>query len=159
MSRATKAGDRYWALIEPSWLRLNDTWSRGVDEFLAESRKVSPRVLNLYAAHWCQSEVDNGGFHQFFYNTTGLLAPEAVGGFRAIGLLEWSALLSDAMAYFGTPYPRERAARLERLPRSDSRKRAEWDPFAALDEKFYGSADAERSRWDTAADSYAVPAA
>jgi hypothetical protein len=159
MSRVSKPGDRYWTLIEPSWIPLNDTWSQGVREFLRESQKVSPRVLHLYAAHWCQSEVNNGGFHQFFSNTTGLLAPEGVDGFRAIGLLEWSALLSEAMAYFGSPYPRERSVRLKRLPRADGRERAAWDPFAGLDDKFYGSADAERLRWDTAADSYAVAAA
>jgi hypothetical protein len=73
--------------------------------------------------------------------------------------LEWSALLSEAMAYFGSPYPRERSVRLKRLPRADGRERAAWDPFAGLDDKFYGSADAERLRWDTAADSYAVAAA
>jgi hypothetical protein len=28
--RPHKAGDRYWELIEPYWLPLNDTWSRGV---------------------------------------------------------------------------------------------------------------------------------
>ena len=70
-----------------------------------------------------------------------------------IGLLEWSALLSNAMAYFGAPYPRERTLRLSRLPRSDGRRREEWDPFAGLDDKFYESGDAER--WELAADSYA----
>ena len=156
MSHAEKAGHRYWALIEPSWVLLNDTWSRGVDEFLAASRDVSPRVLHLYAAHWCQSEVNNGGFHQFFHNSTGILAPEGVDAFSAIGLLEWSSLLSEATAYFGTPYPRERAVRLRRLPRANG-PRAQWDPFAALDDKFYSSGDADR--WESVADAYAVSAA
>jgi len=159
MSRVEKAGDRYWALIEPVWIPLNDTWSRGVNDFLLASRKVSRNVLNLYAAHWCQSEVNNGGFHQFFYNTTGLLAPEAVEGFSAIGLPEWSAVLSEAMGYFGARYPRERALRLERLPMADGRTRAEWDPFAGLDDRFYSSDDAKRSRWELAADAYALAAA
>lgn len=159
MSGVEKAGDRYWKLIEPHWDPLVDTWSHGPGEFLLASRTVSRTVVNLFAAHWCQSEVNNGGFHQFFYNTTGLLAPEAVEGFSAIGLLEWSALLSEAMGYFATPYPRERATRLNRLPMADGRKRAEWDPFVALDDRFYGSADAERLRWERAADAYAVSAA
>ena len=159
MSRAEKAGDRYWTLIDPHWIPLNDTWSRGVDEFLAKARQISPRVLHLYVAHWCQSEVNNGGFHQFFYNTTGLLAPEAVDGFRAIGMHEWSVLLSEAMVYFGTPYPRERNARLERLPREDGRKRVDWDPFSALDDRFYDATDGERLSWELAADLYAAPTA
>jgi hypothetical protein len=159
MSRAEEAGDRYWTLIEPVWIPLNDTWSRGVSDFLVASRTVPRSVLNLYAAHWCQSEVNNGGFHQFFYNTTGLLAPEAVEGFSAIGLPEWSALLAEAMGYFPVPYPRERALRLERLPVADGRPRAEWDPFTGLDDRFYESGDAKLLRWELAADEYALAVA
>ena len=157
MSHVEKAGDRYWRLVEPSWIRLNDSWSRGVGQFLVACQNVSPKVLHLYAGHWCQAEVNNGGFHQFFGNTTGILAPEAVGAFNAIGLLEWSSLLSEAMGFFPTPYPRERAVRVHHLPRADGRERAQWDPFAALDDKFYSSGDA--GRWESAADAYAVSAA
>ncbi|WP_369973953.1 DUF4375 domain-containing protein [Polaromonas sp. SP1] len=31
---------------------------------------------HLFAVHWCQSEICNGGFMQFFANSTGVLAPE-----------------------------------------------------------------------------------
>jgi Domain of unknown function (DUF4375) len=159
VSRTDKPGERYWDLIAPYWLPLNEEWDRDIDSFLSRSQKVPPRVLHLYAAHWCRSEVDNGGFYQLFYNTTGLLAPEAVTGFRAIGLLEWSVLLSEAMAYFGDPYPRDRSVRLKGLPEAEGRERKEWDPFAALDDRFYRCSDATGMRWENAADSYAAPAA
>jgi hypothetical protein len=88
-----------------------------------------------------------------------LLAPEAVVGFQAVGLLEWSRLLSEAMAFFPTPYPRDRVMRLSCLPSGNGRGRAQWDPFVALDDKFYESVDAQPIRWETAADSYAASVA
>src|SRR6516225_8744132 len=95
---------RYWSVIEPFWLPLNASWHRGPEVFLAAFAQVPSKVGDLYAAHWCQSEVCNGGFHQFFSNTTGLLAPEAWIGFRNLGISPWADLLRQAMAFFGTPY-------------------------------------------------------
>jgi Domain of unknown function (DUF4375) len=156
MPAAADAGDRYWELISPHWLPLNETWDLGVDVFLTETKKLPRRVVDLYSAHWCQSEVNNGGFYQFFSNTTGLLAPEAVAAFQAIGLVEWAALLREAMAYFPTPYPRERGVRLGLLPEPDARKREFWDPFTAFDDSFYDCVDGQHRRWEEAADAYAM---
>lgn len=80
----------YGTLVEPVLLPLDQSWYEGPEEFVRQFRRVRPEVGHLYAAHWCQSEVRNGGFHQFFSNTTGLLAPEALEGFRAIGAVEWA---------------------------------------------------------------------
>ena len=66
-----------WSLVEPIWLPLNRSWD-DAEEFVRRFRGVRPEAGHLYAAHWCQSEVCNGGFDQFFSNTTGLLAPEAL---------------------------------------------------------------------------------
>lgn len=79
-------GLRYWSLIEPYWLPLNEAWDLDADSFVVELNKAPLRIQHLYCGHWCQSEVTNGGLYQFFSNTTGLLAPEALFGFREIGL-------------------------------------------------------------------------
>ncbi len=96
------AGDGYWSLVEPVWLPLNRSWDEGSEEFVRLFRAIRPEIGNLYAGHWCQSEVRNGGFHQFFSNTTGLLAPEALAGFRAVGLAELAEILAAAMDFFGS---------------------------------------------------------
>lgn len=91
----------------------------------------------LFAAHSCQSEVCNGGFQQFFGNSTGVLAPEAVEGFREIGQSQIAALIERAMSLIGTPYPRdreERQARLTQISRSS---------LDALDEMFYSLIESE----------------
>lgn len=137
----------YWSLVEPVWYPLNRSWDDGREEFLRLFQAIPPEVGHLYAAHWCQSEVCNGGLHQFFSNTTGLLAPEALEGFRAIGLTEWAEILAEAMKFFGSPYPRERADRNDLLA-SFTRRR---DTFCDLDERFYECSDS----WQEAADTYA----
>jgi hypothetical protein len=141
----------YWTLLEPIWLPLNRSWDDGPERFIRRFRSVRQELGHLYAAHWCQSEVCNGGFLQFFSNTTGLLAPEALNGFRAIGAAEWSEILAEAMKYFGTPYPRDRDDREEFLPMRQRSPREEWDPFYELDKRFYEWAD----NWEDAANDYA----
>ena len=140
----------YWKLVEPVWLPLNRCWDDPI-KFVRKFRRVRSEVGHLYAGHWCQCEVRNGGFHQFFSNTTGILAPEALEGFRAIGVVEWAEILADAMKCFGTPYPRDRDDREAFLPMRQRRLREEWDPFYQLDIRFYES----EIDWEYAANVYA----
>src|SRR5215471_12027473 len=118
----------YWTVVEPVWLPLNRTWE-DPEKFVRRYRRVRSEAGHLYAAHWCQSEVRNGGFHQFFSNTTGLLAPEALEGFRAIGVVVLAEILAEALRHFGSPYPRDRDNRDGFLPIPQRRPREEWDPF------------------------------
>jgi hypothetical protein len=127
----------------------------GADEFLLQFRAVPYAAGHLFAAHWCQSEVCNGGLHQFFSNSTGVLAPEALAGFHAIGLTDWAGILAEAMLFFGEPYPRERADRHEALALLRGQRREEWDPFCALNDRFFSWLHAEANRWERAADQYA----
>jgi hypothetical protein len=143
--------NRYWSLVEPDWMRLNRSWDESGEPFIRQFRAIPPVVGHLYSAHWCQSEVHNGGLHQFFHNSTGLLAPEALEGFRAIGLTECSNILTEAMTFFGSPYARERCRRHDLLASRRGRRREEWDPFHGLDKRFYEGSN----RWTQAADNYA----
>jgi hypothetical protein len=152
MANAEQLSDGYWSLVEPVWRSISIY--AGPEDFLRQFRAVRPEVGHLFAAHWCQSEVRNGGLHQFFSNPTGVLAPEALEGFSAIGLAEWAGILAEAVRFFGSPYPREQAARQELLVRHRGR-RQEWDPFYQLDERFYAWLHAEPDRWERAADRYA----
>jgi hypothetical protein len=133
MPRATNA---YWTLVEPYW-KVVDIY-RGGEAFLGTLCAIPSAHGLLLAAHWCQSEIRNGGFHQFFTNPTGVLAPEAIEAFTAIDRPDLAELLRTAMAFFGDPYPRERAARLAALDGlATAGPRRTWDPFSALDDRFY----------------------
>jgi len=72
----------------------------------AESLADMPQsAIHLYAVHWAHHEIATGGFWQLFYNSAGVLAPEARDGFRAIGMDEVAALIQSAMDQVASPYP------------------------------------------------------
>jgi hypothetical protein len=63
----------YWDVVEPYWNQI-DIQDPDIFQHTFQS---APKISGLmFAAHFCQSEVCNGGFHQFFWNSTGVLAPE-----------------------------------------------------------------------------------
>lgn len=95
----------YWRMIEPWWKRISIY--DGADRFLREFSAAPDPVGHLFATHWVQSEVRNGGFDQFFSNATGVLAPEAERGFRAIGMPKAADVIAAQIASFGPAYPRE----------------------------------------------------
>jgi Domain of unknown function (DUF4375) len=147
-SNALMATTEYGRLIEPIWETINIY--DGPEIFLAQFGVLRPEIGHLFAAQWCESEVCNGGFHQFFYNSTGVLAPEALAAFRAIGLHEWAEILDEAMRFFGEPYPRDQEQRQKLLDAVDMGEDGEGNPFDRLDEKFY-----ECARFENAANEYA----
>jgi len=138
-SQNDRPGEAAWRAIEPVWESINIYGSP--QEFLDGFRAVPEPVGHLFAVHWCDSEICNGGFHQFFGNSTGILAPEALDGFRAIGLSKCADLLQEALMILGYPYPRKRKARCLRLKQveRDGEERAEWDPFYELDDQYYAA--------------------
>ena len=104
-----KKTNDYWEVIDPIWDHINIY--DGPDIFLNTYSAVEALVGQLYAAHFAQSEICNGGFHQLFGNSTGVLCPEAVQGFELIGMPTTASLLTSAMEALGTPFPRERGER------------------------------------------------
>ena len=109
----------YLDIYGPHEDRLNfydgpEAWDRAKED-------VPGPAVALYAVHWANLEIANGGFWQYFYNSTGLTGPEARDGFLAIGMPEAAELLQRAMDRVGTPFPRERQARQARVGEPDQR--------------------------------------
>lgn len=92
----------------------------------------------LYGAWWTRSEVGNGGFAQYFHNSTGVVAPWALEGFRQQEALTLEACLEEALARFPAGVDlgdtRARRAALDG-PGAPS--------FEDLDDRFYAVVDAE----------------
>lgn len=87
----------------------------GVPDFFESIKNVPRPILLLYAAHFCLSEVHNGGFLQLFMNSTGVLVPEAVEGYHALQMPELAGVFAAAAACLGSPYPRDRDERWDAL--------------------------------------------
>jgi hypothetical protein len=109
----TKSFESYWNLIDPIWDKINIY--DGEAAFLASIQPFPRPTVLLYAAHFCQSEVCNGGLLQFFWNNTGVLCPEAIEGFRIIGMPQVASIIEAAAASLGSPYPRDREARWDAM--------------------------------------------
>jgi len=152
-SMSDKHGEIYWQAIEPIWEKISIYDGPAV--FLEQFASVQAELGHLFAAHWCQSEVRNGGLHQFFYNPTGVLAPEAVAGFRVIGLADLGNIVEETMQFFGAPYPRERESRVDLLPEEPDEYEEEEDLFEELDSRFYEALNLETDRFERSADIYA----
>ncbi|MFN3806191.1 DUF4375 domain-containing protein [Asticcacaulis sp.] len=103
----------YWRLIEPYW--ENVSIYDGYDVFRKAFDTLPESSQHLFAAHWAQSEIYNGGFDQFFDNSTGVLALEATEGFKALGMPKIAALLKHSVDRLGETYPHDREERQEKL--------------------------------------------
>ena len=143
----------YWALVEPFWDQVSIY--DGPVRFFDDIAKVPEVSRHLLTAHWCQSEVCNGGFDQLFANSTGVLTPEAAAAFRAIGMPNTAAVVEAAIAEFGASFPRDRRSRmaaLEKLREANKPSRA----FDSLDSRFYDLIETEHGGCEAAADKFAA---
>jgi len=84
-----------------------------------------------------EAEVNNGGFHQFFFNAAGNRASVTAAALRTIGAERTASIVDRANASFPAGPPPERFVRQDLL--------AEIDPdialFEELDQEFYGYPD------------------
>ncbi|MCX8109335.1 MAG: DMP19 family protein [Verrucomicrobiae bacterium] len=96
----------YWDQTEEAFdvVHIYQTY----DAFKQCAAKYPEWRIDILAVHWTISEVLNGGLQQYFSNSTGIHAPEAVIGSQRIGKPELALTLQKAMALLGDPYPRER---------------------------------------------------
>ncbi|TDK18456.1 DUF4375 domain-containing protein [Luteimonas aestuarii] len=145
----------YWDLVDPIWEKVSIY--DGGDIFLRQYNASPEASRILFAAHWTQSEVRNGGFNQYFSNSTGVLAPEAVVAFRALGMPQSAAAIEQAMAFFDSPYPRERNERQEALDAAwEASGDEDYEPFTDIDDLFFELLDTENGGFAAAADMYAA---
>ncbi len=151
----------YWKAIEPIWRKVSIY--DGGERFLAEFPKISAKQKALYAAHWAQSEIRNGGLDQFFSNSTGVLAPEAVEGYRALGMHQTAAVIEEALEFFGDPYPRDREVRIDALgeawedaDKSEMEFEEDYSVFDELDNRFFELIDTEAGGFEAVANAFAV---
>jgi hypothetical protein len=101
----------YLDVLEPYWNRVDIHDSAEV--FKSGFYSLPEPMQHLYAAHWAVYEIKNGALTQFYFNSTGVLAPEAVIALKALGLIISAEALENSMAEFGAPYPRDYELRAE----------------------------------------------
>ncbi len=115
------------------------------------SQSEIPRDIQLLAAtYYGMNDIGNGGYDQFFSNSTGVFAPEMVEWFERADMKQSAEDMRRAMALFGSPFPRsqeERRKVLDRLRKEtgessytfpiekEGEKRNSWDEEMKIFEK------------------------
>jgi hypothetical protein len=120
----------------------------GPEVFLKTLSLVSEKSGLLFASHFAQSEICNGGFRQLFLNSTGVLVPEAIRGFVAMGMPTTAGIVQRASLVFGEPYPRER------LPRHDRLNGLAPKYFDGIDDEFFAVIGTENGGFEQASAKY-----
>lgn len=118
-----------YSLIERIWNELDTPYEP--DERLSQ---LTAGQRAIYSLQWIFSEVCNGGFDQCLHNSTGYLLPEAIEGAKLLGTQQWAQVLVEASKLLGTPFPRDRVERQERLDELNSEQEAR---LRQLDEQLY----------------------
>ena len=100
---------------------------------------LTPAERVAYCIDALEREVSNGGFRQFFDNSSGDTAMDTVAALDAIGASQAAALVHRAVAMFpGSDPPRDRDTRCALMEQLPAAAEEEW---SALDDQFYAYPD------------------
>ncbi|MGD0941366.1 MAG: DUF4375 domain-containing protein [Terracidiphilus sp.] len=147
----------------------------GPEAFAAAITSIPRSSVLLFSAHTALAEVHNGGFLQLFWNSAGVLVPEAIEGFTTIGMPTMAAILQEAAQPLGKPYPRDRDERWDALLAASGKNAEEIEqiferaqnfylgfheaclalPFDRLNQRFWDIAKTENGGFQDAATQYA----
>ncbi|HKY11941.1 MAG TPA: DUF4375 domain-containing protein [Gaiellaceae bacterium] len=104
------------------------------DHEAEELTRMTPGQRALYALNAATDEINNGGFSQYYWNSSGDLATTAIDGARLVGAKPYEQLLRGGAALFPDGrVPTERARRQELV---DSGEVPE-GKLSALDERWF----------------------
>ena len=104
-----QATDDMWTINEPMYWTINIYGS--YDDYLESAKPFTLEQRYLNAISWYFAEVNNGGHHQFFYNSTGIVWEDALVGLRLFKMDTLADNLQSVIDYFGGTIPFDRAER------------------------------------------------
>ena len=103
------ATDDMWTINEPAYWTINIYGS--YDDYLESAKGFTVEQRYLNAICWYFAEVNNGGHHQFFYNSTGIVWEDALAGLRLFKMDILADNLQSIIDYFGGSVPFDREER------------------------------------------------
>jgi len=108
---------------------VTDAYGFVIDLFKRKgARGLTEPQLHYLTLCWLDAEVSNGGFSQFYFNSSGELAPYAVRAASAVGAPELAGIIQKANAMFGEKGPDpDRNKRMDQLSKVDLKALGELD--------------------------------
>lgn len=101
-------------------------------EYGDDIEKLNEHERVFYVTQILEQEVSNGGFSQFFYNSSGDFSNELVDAFKKIGALKTAKICKKALAVFNGNVPTDRDEREELLDNLECD-----DALSECDDEFY----------------------
>lgn len=108
-------------------------------------RQFSPGLRMFWGTDVMDGEVQNGGFLQFFWNSSANYFHEAVNGFRMIGASEYAGLAEEALATMEKDWPKLEPLWIEQTLGAFS-EAYEHSSLDALDNRWYALSGFEDRR-------------
>ncbi len=105
-------------------------------EYGEHIEKLNEHERIIYITQTLEQEINNGGFSQYFFNSSGDLSNELVDAFTKIGALKTAEICKKALTVFGGNVPADWEERQELLEELDCD-----DVFDKLDDAFYDYED------------------
>ena len=122
--------DESWDITEPMWWIINiyDSY----EDYIKSAESFTLEQRYLLAINWYFAEINNGGHHQFFYNSTGIVWEDALNGFKHFGMNEFANNFQKVVDYCGGTIPFDREERWNMLESLEEKNEEGF--FKVLDE-------------------------
>ena len=104
-------------------------------------QKLTKGQQAMFSVWWVEAEVNNGGFNQFYFNSSGQYAEMAVAGFELFGAKKHADLMRRANKIYTEN--RERLEEFDDGTMESFSESYKENPLNALDEEFYELSNSE----------------
>jgi hypothetical protein len=129
------------AIVEHVHLHVAGAWGREAPII----RALPPGVRAIYTTWLVDAEVNAGGFHQYFFNSSGQYAGDALAGYELLGAEEYAAIMRSAIATF--EIDRERLAAVEMEDPETLADSTVHSALREIDQRYYALGDRIYHAW------------
>ena len=109
----------------------SDPWAEYERLTGKEQARLTPAERRLLALGGLRAEVNNGGFHQYFFNSAGDLVTDALDAAQIADADELTSLIRQALSMLNVPDASDRVARQDALSKLGP------EQFADVDDSYY----------------------
>lgn len=88
-------------IADRTWDAVLEALKPAEKDYNAAIRKLPKPWRAVYTTFWLECEVNNGGHHQFFWNSDGALIAETQADLELIGAIPFLALFTEARKIYG----------------------------------------------------------
>ncbi|MCB9334947.1 MAG: DMP19 family protein [Flavobacteriales bacterium] len=110
-------------------------------ELIGDEKKLSNGQKAIYSIWWVEAEVNNGGFNQFYFNSSSKYSQMAYDGFKLIGAVKFAELMNTANNLYEEN--KEELAKYDDGTLQGFSDSYDDNPLNELDTKFYKLYDEE----------------